>query len=160
MAVSPDAGVPAEEELAQPGLADQLSATLANTRRAAAELLGLFGLEARPAGLSAAKILALAVAAAFTVIAAWLFVQGALIVWLHQLGLNLGLAFLLFGILNLAVTALLGWMALRASRNMTFAATRRALKKEAEEADEHLETEHRPPGAGVSPGAAAGAGGP
>ncbi len=123
-----------------PGLKDQLSRTLSSTRQLAADLLELFGLEARLAGLSAGKILAFAVVAAFTLIAAWLFIQGALIVWLHQLGLNLGLALLLFALLNIAATGLLAWLAVRDSRNLTFAATRRALQKEA---DEQTETEHR-----------------
>lgn len=144
MAVTPEAEPTASHEAAaEPGLTEQLGDTLASTRQLAAELFELFGLEARLAGLSAAKILGLAIAAAFTVIAAWLFLQGALVVWLSQLGLNLGLALLLFAVLNIAVTALLAWLVIRSSRNLTFAATRRALKKEAVETDEQPATGDR-----------------
>ncbi len=146
MAVAPDPNKanPGSEDPDRPHLSQQLGETVAAARRFAGDLVELFGLEARLAGLSAAKVLALALVAAFTIIAAWLFLQGALIAWIHQLGLNLGLAFLLFSAINIAATAGLGYAAVRSSRSMTFAATRQVLRKEPLQYDERTEATDRP----------------
>lgn len=121
---------PHEAGAESPGLFDQFGKTLGSGRRMAADLLGLVGLEARLAGISAARLLGMGVAAGFALMAAWLLLQAALIVWLNQLGLNLGLAFLLFALLNGALTGYLIYQGLRLSRNLSFAATRRALREE------------------------------
>lgn len=119
------------------GLTEQLSETVATGRRVAADFVELVGLDARLAGISAAKLLGYALLAAFMLVTAWLMLLGALITWLNMLGLNLGLAFLLFACVNIVVAAGIGYLALRCSHDLTFASTRRALTGNADH--EHSE---------------------
>ncbi|RFA30075.1 hypothetical protein CAI21_07675 [Alkalilimnicola ehrlichii] len=150
-ATTPEKELRAAETAQSPSLKDRLEETLRSTRNFLAELFELFGLETRLAGLNAAKMLGLAIAAGFTLISGWLFLQGALVYWLHQLGLNLGLASLLFALINLAGTAGLAWWIYQSSKALSFPATRRALKKEAAKIDEQLATTDRSETAGGHP---------
>lgn len=90
-------------------------------------LTALAALEARLAGLSAAAILGLGVAAGVLFAAAWLLLMAGLAVWLVDLGAGWGLALLCIALINALTGGGLVMLIIKLSRNLLFQATRRQM---------------------------------
>jgi hypothetical protein len=132
-------------EEAAPGLAALGLGGLASLRHLLGDSLQLLGLEARLAGLSLAGIIAAALAVAFSLMATWLLLQGALVLALIRLGLDALMLLLVFTALNAAAS--LGLLAIirRLSRNLMFQATRQAVTTNLPQAFEEVPGEQASP---------------
>ena len=96
----------------------------------ASNVLDLVGLEARRAGLMLVLMLACGAIGAVLVIAAWLCLLAALVLWEVSLGTPWQAALGIVVLANVAAAAALFWLCARASRDLAFPATRRELRAE------------------------------
>lgn len=109
------------------GLAEELSGVFAGARGLLSNLLDLFTLEARHAGLTLAAMLACAAVGAILVATAWLGAVAAVALWAIRLGMSWEAAFGLLAGANLVLAGALFWWCARVSRDLLFSATRRQL---------------------------------
>jgi uncharacterized membrane protein YqjE len=112
------------------GVVAELSGAFAGARGLASNLLDLVGLEARRAGLTLVLMLACGVIGAVLVIAAWLGLLAALVLWGVSAGTTWQAALGIVVLANVAAASALFWLCARASRDLAFPATRRELRAE------------------------------
>ncbi len=94
------------------------------------QTLRLIAQEARLAAVSLAGIIVFGVFAGIAVVAAWLLIAGAGVVWTVQAGLDWVPALLLFALINFGLAAL-AWFGIRSlSKNLLFRASRRCVTGE------------------------------
>jgi uncharacterized membrane protein YqjE len=109
-------------------LVEELSGAFAGARGLLSNLLDLFGLEARRAGLMLVLMLACGVMGAVLCVAAWVGVLAALVLWAVSLGIEWHTALGAVAFANAAAAGLLFWLCARVSRDLAFPATRRELR--------------------------------
>lgn len=105
-----------------------MTATFASARMLLSDVLDLFTLEARRAGLTLLLMLACGVIGALLVAAAWLGLMAALALWAVAQGADWQVAIAAVAVSNLGAAAALFWYCLRVSRSLLFPATRRQLR--------------------------------
>jgi uncharacterized membrane protein YqjE len=110
------------------GFGEELTGTFASARMLLSNVLDLFTLEARRAGLSLLLMLACGIIGALLAAAAWLGLMAALVLWAVALGADWQVALAAVAVGNLGAAAALFWYCLRVSRNLLFPATRRQLR--------------------------------
>lgn len=110
------------------GIVDELSGAFAGARGLLSNLLDLFGLEARRAGLMLVLMLACGVIGAVLIVAAWIGLLAALVLWAVSLGIEWQAALGAVALANAAAAGALFWLCARASRDLAFPATRRELR--------------------------------
>lgn len=110
------------------GIVAELSGAFAGARGLLSNLLDLFGLEARRAGLMLVLMLACGVIGAVLIVAAWLGLLAALVLWAVSRGVEWQSALGAVAFANAAAAASLFWFCARVSRDLTFPATRRELR--------------------------------
>lgn len=110
------------------GLLGELSGVAASAQGLLSDILDLFTLEARRAGLALALMLACGAIGAILVVAAWLGLVAALVLWAAALGISWQAAVAATAFANLAVAGALFWLCARVSRGLLFSATRRQLR--------------------------------
>ena len=110
------------------GIAEELSGAFAGARGLLSNILDLFTLEARRAGLTLVLMLACGAIGAILVVAAWLGLMAALALWAVALGIGWQAAVAAVAFANLAVAGALFWLCARVSRDLLFSATRRQLR--------------------------------
>jgi uncharacterized membrane protein YqjE len=110
------------------GIVGELSGAFASARGMLSNLLDLFTLEVRRAGLTLALMLACGALGAILIAAAWLGLMAALVLWAVALGITWEAALAAAAVANLAVAGALFWLCARVSRDLLFAATRRQLE--------------------------------
>jgi len=98
-----------------------------SARRALSDLLRLFSLEVRRAGLTLVWMVVLGTIAAMLIVTAWLGLMGALAWWAVSLGLTWIGAMAGIALINTAVAAIAIFSCLAISRDLLFPATRRQL---------------------------------
>ena len=116
------------QSTAAKGFGEELSATFASARMLVADVLDLFTLEARRAGLTLLLMLACGVIGALLAATAWLGLMAALALWAVAQGANWQVAIAAVAVGNLGAAAALYWYCLRVSRSLLFPATRRQLR--------------------------------
>jgi uncharacterized membrane protein YqjE len=110
------------------GTAEELSGAFAGARGLLSNILDLFTLEARRAGLTLVLMLSCGAIGAILVVAAWLGLMAALMLWAVALGISWQAAVAAVAFANLAVAGALFWLCARVSRDLLFSATRRQLR--------------------------------
>ena len=110
------------------GIAEELSGAFAGARGLLSNLLDLFGLEARRAGLMLVLMLACGVSGAVLIVAAWFGLLAALVLWAVARGMEWPAALAAVAFANAAAAGVLFWLCGRASRELAFPATRRELR--------------------------------
>ena len=110
------------------GIAEELSGAFAGARGLLSNLLDLFGLEARRAGLMLVLMLACGVSGAVLSVAAWIGLLAALVLWAVARGMEWPAALAAVAFANAAAAGVLFWLCGRASRELAFPATRRELR--------------------------------
>jgi uncharacterized membrane protein YqjE len=110
------------------GIVEELSGAFAGARGLLSNMLDLFTLEARRAGLKLVLMLACGAIGAILVVAAWLGLMAALALWAVALGISWQAAVAAVTFANLAVAGTLFWLCARVSRDLLFSATRRQLR--------------------------------
>ena len=110
------------------GIVAELAAAFASARGLTASLLDLFGLEARRAGLMLVLMLACGVIGAVLIIAAWLGLLAALVLWGVSLGITWQAALGIVAFANVVSAGALFCLCAHASRDLAFPATRRELR--------------------------------
>lgn len=110
------------------GIFGGIAGAFNSARRVVGDLLRLFSLEVRRAGLTLVWMLALGAAAALLMVTAWLGLMGALALWAVSLGLTWVNALLGLALINLITAALVVYFLISLSRNLLFPATRRQLE--------------------------------
>lgn len=110
------------------GLLGELSGVFAGARGLLSDILHLFTLEARRAGLTLVLMLACGAIGAILVVAAWLGLMTALVLWAVALGISWEAVIPAVAFANLAVAGALFWLCARVSRGLLFSATRRQLR--------------------------------
>ncbi|HEY3077339.1 MAG TPA: hypothetical protein VGJ74_19375 [Burkholderiales bacterium] len=116
------------DEMRPAGIVDELSGAFAGARGLLSNLLDLFGLEARRAGLMLVLMLACGVIGAVLIVAAWIGLLAALVLWGVSLGIEWQAALGAVALANAAAAGALFWLCARASRDLAFPATRRELR--------------------------------
>jgi uncharacterized membrane protein YqjE len=109
-------------------IAEELSCAFASARGLLSNILDLFTLEARRAGLTLVLMLACGAIGAILVVAAWLGLMAALTLWAVAVGISWQAAVAAAAFANLAIAAALFWLCARVSRDLLFPATRRQLR--------------------------------
>jgi uncharacterized membrane protein YqjE len=109
-------------------VAGEISGAFASARGLLSNVLDLFTLEARRAGLTLVLMLACGVLAAVLLFAAWLGLVAALVMFAVAQGAGWASALAAAAFANLALAGVLGWLCRRASRGLLFSATRRQLR--------------------------------
>ena len=109
------------------GIVTELAAAVAGARGLASSWLDLLGLEARRAGLMLVLMLACGVIGAVLIIAAWLGLLAALVLWGVSLGITWQAALGVVVFANVVSAGALFWLCAHASRDLAFPATRRQL---------------------------------
>ncbi|HXM84134.1 MAG TPA: phage holin family protein [Burkholderiales bacterium] len=110
------------------GIVEELSGAFAGARGLLSNILDLFTLEARRAGLTLVLMLACGAIGAILVVAAWLGLMAALALWAVAHGISWEAAVAAVAFANLAVAGALFWLCARVSRDLLFSATRRQLR--------------------------------
>lgn len=110
------------------GIVEELSGAFASARWLLSSILDLFSLEARRAGLTLVLMLACGAVGAILVVAAWLGLLAALVLWSVSLGVGWEVALAQMALANLVLAGLLWWLCAWMSRALLFPATRRQLK--------------------------------
>jgi uncharacterized membrane protein YqjE len=108
-------------------LGDELSGAFAGARGLLANLLDLFTLEARHAGLAFILMLGCAGLGALLAASAWLGLMAVFAIWAMGLGMTWQAVFGVLAAASLALAAALFWLCVRVSRELLFPATRRQL---------------------------------
>ena len=123
---------------------DTLAATINGIRTALAQVvdksLQLLALESRLAALSLSTMLFLAVIVALLFFSAWLFILAASAVWLIGLGLTWESALIAGACVNVLLTFPAMYLIRRLSRQLTFTACRRQLKRGLEPSHVHSDS--------------------
>ena len=114
------------------GIVEELSGAVANARGLLSNLLDLFGLEARRAGLTLVLMLACAAAGAMLLVAAWISLMAALALGSAARGISWEAAFAAVAIATLLAALAVCWVGVRASHGLSFPATRRQLRPKLE----------------------------
>ncbi len=109
-------------------VAGEISGAFASARGLLSNVLDLFTLEARRAGLTLALMLACGLLGAVLVFAAWLGLVAALVLWAVALGAGWEIALAVAVAANLGLAGALFWLCVVASRGLLFSATRRQLR--------------------------------
>jgi len=109
------------------GIASEISGAFTGARGFASNLLELFGLEARRAGLMLVLMIACGTIGAVLIIAAWLGLLAALVLWGVSLGITWQAALAVVMFANVVAAGTSFWLCARVSRDIAFPATRRAL---------------------------------
>ena len=117
------------------GIIGGIAGAFSSARRVAGDLLRLFSLEVRRAGLTLVWMVALGTMAALLMVTAWLGLMGALALWAVSLGLTWVSALLGLALINLITAALVIYFLISLSRNLLFPATRRQLEATPAQAD-------------------------
>ena len=112
------------------GLVEDLSGALAGARGLLSDILDLFTLEARRAGLTLALMVACGALGAILAAAAWLGLMAALALWAVAAGITWQAAVAAVAFANLAVAGALFWLCARVSRSLLFSGTRRQLRSQ------------------------------
>lgn len=116
------------QSTAAKGFGEELTATFASARTLLSDVLDLFTLEARRAGLTLLLMLACGVIGALLAATAWLGLMAALALWAVAQGADWQVAIAAVAVGNLGAAAALMWYCLRVSRSLLFPATRRQLR--------------------------------
>lgn len=109
-------------------IGEELSGAFAGARGLLSNILDLFTLEARRAGLTLVVMLACGAAGAILVAAAWLGLMAALGLWAVSLGIGWASAVAAIAFANLALAAALFSLCAYVSRDLLFSGTRRQLR--------------------------------
>jgi uncharacterized membrane protein YqjE len=119
--------------------ADGIFSGIANAfslvRRVCSDLLRLFALEVRRAGLTLMWMVALGAIAAMLVVAAWLGLMGVLALWAVSLGATWIGAIVAISLANLLAAATSLFLCVAMSRDLLFPATQRQLAMSSTESD-------------------------
>jgi uncharacterized membrane protein YqjE len=115
-------------QLRSVGVVEELSGVFAGARSLLSNILDLFTLEARRAGLTLVLMLACGAIGAILVITAWLGLMAALALWAVAHGVSWEAAVAAVAFANLAVAGALFWLCAQVSRDLLFSATRRQLR--------------------------------
>jgi uncharacterized membrane protein YqjE len=110
------------------GIVEDLSGAFAGARGLLSNVLDLFTLEARRAGVTLALMLACGALGAILVVAAWLGLMVALALWAVAHGIGWEAAVAAVACANLAAAAALFWLCAVLSRDLLFSGTRRQLR--------------------------------
>jgi uncharacterized membrane protein YqjE len=110
------------------GIVEELSGAFSGARGLLSNILDLFTLEARRAGLTLVLMLACGAVGAILVVAAWLGLMAALALWAVAHGISLEAAVAAVAFANLALAGALFWLCAKVSRDLLFSATRRQLR--------------------------------
>lgn len=110
------------------GIVEELSGAFAGARGLLSNMLDLFTLEARRAGLTLVLMLACGALGTILVAAAWAALMAALALWAVALGTSWEAAVAAVAFANLAAAAALFSLCARISRGLLFSATRRQLR--------------------------------
>lgn len=109
------------------GIIDGVANALHSVRQVFADVLRLFSLEARRAGLMLVWMVALGVLAVVLVFTAWLGLMSALALWAVSLGMTWISAMFVIALVNLVTAALVVLYCVTLSRELLFPATQRQL---------------------------------
>lgn len=120
-----DAGVRIDTNVPAPGVLDEFSGALASARAGLANFLDLLSFEARRAGLALMWMVAWGFVASICIVAAWLGLMAALVLWAVSLGFAPIAAVLAVGVLNCVAGGGLFYMCIGMSHDLLFSATRR-----------------------------------
>lgn len=115
-------------QLRSVGVVEELSGVFAGARGLLSNILDLFTLEARRAGLTLVLMLACGAIGAILVVAAWLGLMAALALWAVAHGISWEAAVAAVAVANLAVAGALFWLCAQVSHDLLFSATRRQLR--------------------------------
>jgi uncharacterized membrane protein YqjE len=107
-----------------------------SVRQVFSDLFRLLSLEVRRAGLTFVWMVALGAMAAMLIVAAWLGLMGALVLWAVSLGLTWISALVVLALVNLVTAAMVIFFCVIFSRNLLFPATRRQLEAVPNRTDE------------------------
>jgi uncharacterized membrane protein YqjE len=110
------------------GVAGELSSAFAGARGLLSNMLDLFTLEARRAGVTLVLMLACGAIGAVLVVAAWLGLMAALVLVALAHGISWEAAVAAAAFANLAAAAALFWLCAVMSRSLLFSGTRRQLR--------------------------------
>jgi membrane associated rhomboid family serine protease len=110
------------------GIVEDLSGAFAGARGLLSNLLDLFTLEARRAGLTLALMLACGAIGAILVVAAWLGLMAALALWAVAYGIGWEAAIAAVAFANVAAAAALFGLCGAMSRGLLLSGTRRQLR--------------------------------
>ena len=120
-----DAGVQAAKRPPAPGVFDELSNALASARAGVSSFLDLMSFEARRAALALMWMVAWGVVAAICIVAAWLSLMAALVMWAVSLGVAPLAAVIAAAVLNGVIGVWLFYIGIGLSHDLLFSATRR-----------------------------------
>ena len=117
-----------EPQIGATGIVADLSSAFAGARGWLANILDLFTLEARRAGMTLVLMLACGVIGAILVVAAWLGLMAGLALAAVAHGIGWEAALAAVAVANLAAAAALFWLCAVLSRDLLFSGTRRQLR--------------------------------
>jgi uncharacterized membrane protein YqjE len=109
-------------------LGEEMSGAFAGARAWLSNLLDLFTIEARHAGLTLMLLLGCAAAGAVLVASAWLALMLVFVLWAVGHGVMWEATFAAIACINLVLAALVYWLFTRVSADGLFPATRRQLR--------------------------------
>lgn len=124
-APAPSDEVRTETRPATAGVLHELSSAIASARAALSNFLDLISIEARRAGLAFMWMVVWGVVAAVCMVAAWLGLMAALVMWAITLGLPAIAAVVAVAVINVAVGVALIYVCIGMSSDLLFSATRR-----------------------------------
>jgi hypothetical protein len=113
---------------AQPGLGDVIGRLLGEGRQLVADFALLTVLDARRAAIRLAWILGAVLVAAVLIVASWMGIVAAAVVFAMGQGASWPLALSIAAIVNLLAAAVLGWFTLKLAKEMPFTALLRQLR--------------------------------
>ena len=117
-----------EPQIGATGIVADLSSAFAGARGWLSNILDLFTLEARRAGMTLVLMLACGAIGAILVVAAWLGLMAGLALAAVAHGIGWGAALAAVAVANLAAAAALFWLCAAVSRSLLFSGTRRQLR--------------------------------
>jgi hypothetical protein len=113
---------------AAPGLGDVLARLLGEARQLAADYALLTVLDARRAAIRLAWILGVVLVAAVLIVASWMGLVSAFIMFAWGHGASWPVALAIAAIVNLVAAAVLGWFTLKLAKELPFTALLRQLR--------------------------------
>jgi hypothetical protein len=111
----------------EPGVFDELSNALVSARAAVSNFLDLLSFEARRAGLALVWMVACGLIAAVCIVAAWLGLMAALVMWAVSMGCSAVLSVIAVALINGVAGFALICVCKGMSQDLMFPATRRQL---------------------------------
>jgi len=117
-----------EPQIGATGIVADLSGAFAGARGWLSNILDLFTLEARRAGMTLVMMLACGAIGAILIVAAWLGLMAGLALAAVAHGIGWGAALAAVAVANLAAAAALFWLCAVLSRDLLFSGTRRQLR--------------------------------